>query len=398
MPRQTVRLHPAQAEFRRSPALYRGFVGGRGAGKTHIGAYDLIRRAKPGRTYMIGSPTSIIMSDTTFPTFKRIARDDLGVWGECRLTPYPTVVLTTGATVRFRTTDDPERMRGPNLSGLWLDEASLMPRAAYDIGIASLREKGEQGWLSATFTPKGPTHWTYETFATGRPDTAVVRATTAANPFNPPGFADTLRRQYGDTPFARQELDGDFVQVEGAEFPAAWFHELIWFEDWPVELRYKVIYLDPSKGASKRSDYQAFVLAALDGYGTIWLDAVMEREPVCDMIARGVRLCREWGPVDSLALEDNGTMGFLAAEIDRQTREAGLPVPWQTVTNTDRKESRILCLGAYLSRAQVRLRDTPGGRLLRAQLGDWPRGDHDDGPDAAAGAVRRIEQLAAGPA
>src|SRR5262245_59264807 len=151
------RVHPAQASFLQSDALYRGFVGGRGAGKTWLGAYDLIVRAQRGRTYLVGSPTGVLLGDTTFPTFKRLAQD-VGVWGTVRLAPYPTATLTTGATVRFRTAEDPEKMRGPNLSGVWLDEASLMQRDAFLISIAALREQGEQGWLSATFTPKGLLH------------------------------------------------------------------------------------------------------------------------------------------------------------------------------------------------------------------------------------------------
>src|SRR5579859_2756043 len=104
--RQTVQLHPEQRRFRLSEALYRGFVGGRGAGKTWIGAYDLIRRAKRGRTYLVGSPTSVLLADTTWPTFRAVAQE-LGVWdaSRVRMTPYPTVTLHTGATVRFRTAE-----------------------------------------------------------------------------------------------------------------------------------------------------------------------------------------------------------------------------------------------------------------------------------------------------
>jgi hypothetical protein len=40
-------LHRRQYQFRQSKALFRGFVAGRGAGKTWVGAYDMIRRARP---------------------------------------------------------------------------------------------------------------------------------------------------------------------------------------------------------------------------------------------------------------------------------------------------------------------------------------------------------------
>lgn len=113
---KTIRLHRAQIEYRKSTALYRGYVGGRGSGKSWVGAYDLIRRAQRDRLYMVGAPTYQMLSDSTFRTFCGIARD-LGVLTAdgIRRSP-PGATLTTGAEILFRSADDPERFRGPNLS------------------------------------------------------------------------------------------------------------------------------------------------------------------------------------------------------------------------------------------------------------------------------------------
>jgi hypothetical protein len=78
--------------------------------------------------------------------------------------------------VLFRSADEPDRLRGPNLSGAWRDEASLVSVDAFNTLIGRLRESGEQGWLTATFTPRGRAHSTFATFATGRPDTALFHA------------------------------------------------------------------------------------------------------------------------------------------------------------------------------------------------------------------------------
>src|SRR5262245_44564014 len=102
---------------------------------------------------------------------------------------------SSGAEVLFRSADDPEHLRGPNLSGCALDEASLMDRSAYDVMIGRLRQGGG-GFLRAAMTPKGRVHWTYEVFATGRPDTAMVQARSSDNPFLPEGFVERVRRQY----------------------------------------------------------------------------------------------------------------------------------------------------------------------------------------------------------
>lgn len=53
----------------------------------------------------------------------------------------PSVVLGNGAQIIGRSADNPERFRGPNLSGLWLDEVSQAEKAAFDVGVACLREE-----------------------------------------------------------------------------------------------------------------------------------------------------------------------------------------------------------------------------------------------------------------
>ncbi len=187
---------------------------------------DLIRRAKRDRTYLVGSPTGIMMSDITFPTFREIARD-LGVLGEIKLTPWPTITMTTGATIRFRSAEDPEKMRGPNLSGVWLDEASLMKPEVFQIVIACLREANTQGWLSATFTPKGLAHWTYDKFGCAKDfegeRVELFHAQTRDNPFIPKEFQSDLAQDYSDSMIS-QELEGLFIDADDAwqVIPTGW--------------------------------------------------------------------------------------------------------------------------------------------------------------------------------
>ncbi len=253
-----VKLHRRQHEFKASPALYRAFVGGRGAGKTWIGAYDLIRRAKKDRTYYVVGPTYPVLRDSTMRSFLAVGRD-LGVIDPSHLkkSPPPELRLSTGAEVLFRSADDPERLRGPNLSGAWLDEASLMIQDAYDIVIASLREGGQQGWLSSTFTPKGVAHWTYTIFGTGRPDTALFHARTSDNPFNPLDFAATLKRQYGDTDFARQELEGEWLDSDDAwqVIPTAWVRaaQERWTEGSPAGQAMSCVGADVARGGADQT-------------------------------------------------------------------------------------------------------------------------------------------------
>lgn len=400
-------VYPKQAEFLDCPGLYRAFIGGRGSGKSWVACYDLIKRARPGRTYLLASPTYPMLFDSELRTFTALARD-LGALADLKRSAPMSARLRNGAEVLFRSADDPERLRGPNLSGAVLMEAALMHRDAYDIAIACLRENGEQGWLSAATTPRGPSHWTHEVFATGRPNTYLIRASTGENPFNPVGFEEQLREQYGDTLFARQELGGEFVALEGAEFPAEWFaHPDLWFDAWPPNLVLKVIALDPSKGTSGHgTDYQAHVTLGVtveDGRYVIYVDADLDRLGTVQMCERTVELVRLFNVtggtrlVDSVFVEENATMGLIGPQLEAAAAKAGVFVPFLLTTNTDRKEFRIRAyVGPPLSRFQLRFRRTPGGRRLVGQLQSFPFDEHDDGPDALATGLRRVGELLQG--
>lgn len=89
-------------------------------------------------------------------------------------------------------------------------------------------------------------------------------------------------------------------------------------------------------------------------------------------------------------------MGLIAPEFDRQLKERKKLVSLVTLTNTDPKLARIRRAGGYLSRRQLRVRNTPGGRLLVDQWRDVPSGEYDDGPDAVGTLLRRLELLVNG--
>jgi predicted phage terminase large subunit-like protein len=389
-------LYPRQVQFLDSGALFRAFVGGRAAGKSFVGAYDLLRRAKAGRLYLFAAPTYPMLRDATLRSFLHVARLT-GVGVELQRAEM-TAHLSNGADVLFRSADDPDRLRGPNLSGAWLDEASVMASEAYDVVLASLRQFGEQGWLTATFTPAGLAHWTYDRF--GRPDappdTEVVHARTEENPFNPPGFAATVARQYDDM-LALRELGGEFVDVEGSEWPASYFTSDVWFEDWPAAsgLPVTVVALDPSRGKeSKAGDYAAYVVVRLDRSDPplLWVDAEFSRADVYAVVARGVELARGF-PGCSLVVETNIGQELLVGEFDRAMTAGGVLIPVDAMENYQRKDVRIRRLGPYLARKRVRFRNSPGGRLLATQLQQFPHGRYDDGPDALEMAVRRLERM-----
>lgn len=271
MPKLTLDLHQAQQDFLDSDALYRGFVGGRGAGKSYIGALDLLMQARDDRLYGVYAPTYGMLKDSSWRSLLAIGRQlrFIKAVNQSDL----RVTLGNGAEVIFRSVDNPERARGPNLSGAWFDEASLIVQEAYTIVIACLREGGQQGWLSATFTPRGRQHWTFDTFGMGKPNTALFHARTDDNPFLPNDFEATLRAQY-PSQFALQELGGEFVDLQGNVFKREWFRIV---EVAPEGLKW-VRYWDLAASVKESADYLASCAAALGPDGTLYLrDMIRDR-------------------------------------------------------------------------------------------------------------------------
>lgn len=344
---------------------------------------------------MVGSPTGVLMQDTTFPTLTSLLKY-LQIGYDLKLSPYPNMTLLGGSTIRFRTAEDPEMMRGPNLSGVWLDEASLMHRDALTINLGALREGGEQGWMGCSFTPKGKYHWTYETFVRSKTsDTELFHASTYDNPFNAPNFASTLERNY--TPlFARQEIRGEFLDIEGAEFPAEWFGESIWFDEYPPknELNIRVIAVDSSLGRGNRGDYSAIVSLVRANDGLLYIDADIRRRPSTQIVVDGIefskKLHRETGnSVDAFGVESDVFQVLIAREFERVSRDQGIMLPvYEVFTSGVAKEVRIRRLTPYLNSSNFRFKNSPGARLLVQMLQEFPEGDYDDGPDALEMALR----------
>lgn len=315
-----------------STAMLRAFVGGIGSGKSYVGALDLIRRAKPGRTYVVTAPTYSMLEDATFRSVRAMAQElDIVNPEDIKAAAPPCIKLRTGAEILFRSTDNPETLRGPNLSGVWMDEASLSKQDAFDILVGRLREGGELGWLSATYTPKGKVHWSYKTFATGQPDTFLVHARSDENPFLPPTFVHKVRARY-TAQQARQELGGEFIEGGGGLYcPSLWPRYTFTGDAYRIKVgaQYRhirvvecsrLLTLDWAMGKPKndarskqaavlgelKGDCTAFVVADMSPDGLLFpLWALNERIPLQNNAARLAEVCRRWRPMVVAGDDDN---------------------------------------------------------------------------------------------
>jgi len=203
-----------QWQFHNSKARYRAFIAGIGGGKTTAGANEAIRCLfqDPEGMGMIIAPSYNMLTQATIRTFFHYMPRDL-----IKKFSKEDYTLTTklGGTVIFRSFDDPERLRGPNISWFWMDEGSVGYGAeAWNIMVGRLRSGLERGWVTAT--PRGR-NWLWDKFiASGSDMYDVIHATTMENPHLSREYIESLKNTYGEnTPFYRQEVLGEFVALTG---------------------------------------------------------------------------------------------------------------------------------------------------------------------------------------
>ncbi|QDT41077.1 hypothetical protein Pan241w_11360 [Gimesia alba] len=187
-------------------------------------------------------------------------------------------------------------------------------------------------------------------------------------------------------------------KFDGAEWPAGYFKEGIWFSEWPdpKDIILKVVTLDPSKGATEKSDYQAYIKLAVAKNGTCYVECDMEREDIARMVMRCFETYVSFGP-DHFAIEENFFEGMLSGAVKAQSQAAGFMIPVIGITNRLNKIQRIRQLTTYLANGEIRFKAGHiGTALLVNQLKAFPGGTHDDGPDALEMAMRTVRELLLG--
>ncbi|MCP3884416.1 MAG: AAA family ATPase [Propionibacteriaceae bacterium] len=127
--------HKVQRAFLADPSRVRLFVGGIGSGKTWAGAIEVVRQPA-GTRVMVVAPTYRVLKDATLPAFMEAARPLVQSHKRAEL----VTELINGTQVLWRTATEPDRLRGPNLGAIWIDEAAMIKSSeAFEILVGRLR-------------------------------------------------------------------------------------------------------------------------------------------------------------------------------------------------------------------------------------------------------------------
>jgi phage terminase large subunit-like protein len=244
-------------------------MAGRGFGKTRTGAEwikELVETNAAGRIALIG-PTAGDTRDV-------MCEGPAGIlavsspW--CRPEYEPSkrrLTWPNGATATTFSSEESDRLRGPEHDALWGDEVASWNDAqtVWDMAMFGLRGGVHPRWLVTT-TPR-PIKLLKELLAREGKDVVVTRGSTFENAANLAGpFLEAIRKRYEGTRLGRQELNAELL----SDTPGALW-QLAWLDAARVErapdLGRVVVAIDPAVTSGEDADETGIICAGIDNKG-----------------------------------------------------------------------------------------------------------------------------------
>lgn len=419
-------ISQVQADFLASNEPITAMVCGRGGGKTFIGSYRIITRAKHNDHWMAVSPDAGVSLETTVPTFIENC-EKLNCLNRVVMSPYPRIWWETldggEAQIVFRSAEKPDKLRGPNKSGLWLDEASYQPIDAMRIARATLRRGGVMGPTILTMTPRGRSHWTFELCydrANGdednqvhiqgvpyipKPGVKLIQASTKDNPFLPEDFFESMAQDLSPL-LAAQELGGQFIDIDGLMFRREWFQPV----DHAPREALRVRYWDKAASTISTSSFTAGVRMSRCPRGIFYVEDVVrgqwspaDRDTVILQTAHSD--AEQFGGEVMIYAEQEGGSG--GKEVMQQMIKmlAGFPVYRDLASGSGQrnvggvklpgqaKVTRAQPLAAQAEAGNVRMVKAKWNQEFLSELSAFPESSQADQVDAASAALNRLAAL-----
>ena len=347
-------------------------LGGRGAGKTRLGAEwvrALVHATPPyaergySRIALIGETlhdVRAVMIEGPAGLLASAPRAERPLWWPSRR----RLEWKNGAVGEIFSAEDPESLRGPQFDAAWCDELAKWRNgeAAFDMLQFGLR-LGARPCQLITTTPR-PNALIRRLMAD--PRTAKTQASTHANAayLSPLFLAEVLAR-YAGTRLGRQEIDGEIIEdrpdalwtramIEAARAPAA------------PPLARIVIGIDPPASAHENAAC-GIVAAGADESGFIYVleDATIAGAAPAAWAARAIALYRRY-QADCLVAEVNQGGDMVKAVL----RNVDPTVPVRAVHATRGKFTRAEPVAALYAQGRVR-HVAPPKAALEDQMCDF---------------------------
>ena len=380
-------------------------LAGRGAGKTRTAAEQVGWWAwtEPGTRWLVGAPTSSDVRATCFEGDSGL----LSVIPEQLIVDYNRAFhelkLSNGSLIKGIPASEPERFRGPQFHGAWLDELAAWDylQEAWDQIMFGVR-LGNKTRIVATTTPK-PKDLIMDLVGREGDDVAVTRASTYENLANlAPSFQKQIL-QYEGTRLGRQEIYAEIIDPEESGIVKRDHFKL-----WPTgrefpKFEYIIQSYDCASTDKTQNDPTACitfgVFKPLDGPMSVmvidcWQDHLQYpdlRPKVIDEYDTVFGEGRDQKRVDLILVEDKSAGISLIQDLQR----AHLPVRAYNPGRAD-KIQRLNIVSNIIARGRVWIPESsqrPGyvrdwAEGFVSQICAFPETTHDDYVDACTQALR----------
>jgi len=382
-------------------------VAGRGAGKTRAAAENLGWWAwqNPNTRWLVSAPTSSDLRATCYEGDSGL----LSVIPSVLIKDYNKslheLVLVNGSLIKGIPASEPERFRGPQFHGGWLDELAAWDylQESWDMIMFGIR-LGQRTKLICSTTPK-PKDVVLDLIAREGDDVVITRASTYANIKNlAPSFQKQIL-QYEGTNLGRQEIHAEIIDPEEGGI----VHR-DWFRLWPdgkafprfeyVIQSYDCGYKD-KEASDPTGNITLGVFKPLDGGMCVMvIDCWQEkltypdlRPKIIDEYETVYGEGREKKRVDLLLVEDKAAGISLIQDLQR----AGLPVRGYNPGKADKSQrlsivANIIKAGrVWVPESSVRkgyVRDWAEGMV--SQICSFPNTAHDEYVDCISQALRYL--------
>lgn len=363
-------------------------MSGRGWGKTRTGAEWIAHNAvtKDRTRWAVVAPTFADARDTCVEGDSGL----LNILNRYRVVAnwnrsMGEILLTNGSRIKLFSSEEPDRLRGPQHHGAWCDElAAWKKQETWDQLQFGLR-LGEHPQTVITTTPK-PIPLLKSLLL--RETSIITRGSTYENKDNlAPSALAELEERYGGTRLGRQELEGELLEdIEGALWQRNWIEETRIKPDEMPALHRIVVGVDPAVTSGEDSDETGIVVAGMTSNGQFYIleDATLKATPD-QWGKRAVEAYKDWKADRIVAETNNGgdMVILLMRQVDRF-------VPVKKVTASRGKQLRAEPISALYE--QRRVHHVGSFPKLEDQMVTWTP-DSSNSPDRVDALVWALTEL-----
>ena len=269
-----------------------------------------------------------------------------------------TFEFPNGSLIEFKSSDDPQSLRGAGLDILWMDEAAFIrSEEPWQVMRPALSDK--EGLLITTTTPDGK-NWFYDEFwnkdAIKDPNQGRVEYRSIDNPYFPKNEWEYTKQRYHPLLFA-QEYMAAFDSMAGRDLAGDWL-KYYTNDDFPrtadgaaEKMRY-YMGVDPAVSMSGKGDRFVITVLAVSRQNEVFLiEQYAAKIPFVDQLEKIQEYHIRFRP-DIIGIESNA---YQAALVQQAERLPSMP-PIVPIFAKGKKFERIMAMSPLFRIGKVRIK------------------------------------------